>query len=146
MFAEIYGYMINNPFYSLALSSVSFLIGVLIGHWLAVGRDRRSEYNKAAQQFREVFNSTLQKLQSPHTGVAWDILIKDYERHHIAVIEFENYLKGWERNKFLKAWNNYIPLEQYCAKDINMSLEKQKEVEHLGLERIKSIVAFGKPR
>jgi hypothetical protein len=36
-----------------AVSIVTFVVGLLLGHWLAPGRDNRREFNEAAQPVRD---------------------------------------------------------------------------------------------
>jgi len=35
------------------VSIVTFFLGLLLGHWLALGRDKRKEFNEAAQPVRD---------------------------------------------------------------------------------------------
>jgi hypothetical protein len=46
--------LLTNPTVLVLLNLVSFLIGLLIGNWLAINRDRRKERNDAAKAVRAI--------------------------------------------------------------------------------------------
>lgn len=94
----------------------SALVGFLIGHWLAIGRDRRQEFHRAAQKLRDVFLPVLKYMHFNYYAFHEDLktfLEKDFDAQRSAVIEFTYYLRG-DRTKrtFLKAWHEYC-----CCKD-----------------------------
>jgi len=51
----------------LAWSALSFFLGLLLGHWLAIGRDRRKEFNESAAPLREW---VLRQLDRPDGGIS----------------------------------------------------------------------------
>jgi len=51
---------------ALGWSVLSFFLGLLLGHWLAIGRDRRKEFNESAWPVRKWI---LGQLANPNWGV-----------------------------------------------------------------------------
>ncbi|MEN5039258.1 hypothetical protein ABE424_03625 [Stenotrophomonas sp. TWI1149] len=52
---------------ALEWSVLSFFLGLLLGHWLAIGRDRRKEFNESAGPVREWI---LLQLDHPEWGLS----------------------------------------------------------------------------
>ena len=50
---EIFVIVSEQALYPFAASSIPFLIGLLWGHWIALGRDKRNEFNAAVDPLRE---------------------------------------------------------------------------------------------
>lgn len=88
-------------------SFLTFLLGLALGHWLAIGRDKRKEFNAAAQKFHAAFFQTIQLLRS-QTQDVFNIItpavINDQEK---AVIEFERVLSKFKRSALAAAWSRY---------------------------------------
>lgn len=40
------------PLTAIAISTITFLVGLIAGNWLAIGRDRRKEFNAAIGPLR----------------------------------------------------------------------------------------------
>lgn len=76
------------PFGALA-SVLSFLAGLYIGHRLAIGRDRRREFNEAAQPVR---NWILLELKGP---MGFRALPREIE-----LDTFEQCMRWWNRRRF----------------------------------------------
>ncbi len=79
----------------------------MLGHWLAIGRDKRKEFNAAADKFRAAFFQTIQLLRS-QTQDVFNIItpavINDQEK---ALIEFERFLSKSKRAALTAAWSSY---------------------------------------
>jgi len=52
---ELVRVLLSDPVYSAGVSTTAFLTGILIGNWIAIGRDKRKEYNEAAEPIRSIF-------------------------------------------------------------------------------------------
>ena len=74
------------------ISLVTFAAGLVIGHWLVIGRDKRKEFNEAARPIR-VFLLGRQEALSPTddqpSASEWDA--------------FESCLSRWQRAQFMEA-------------------------------------------
>ena len=126
-----------------AFGVVTFLIGMLAGNYLAIGRDRRKEFNQAAATFKSKVLSELEGLYPIPTNWPKDIntFLRDkFPRLQIAVNEFKTYLPKNEQAELEKAWFIYRAGEdspeayrQYYWQYIPSSgstMINGKEVEH----------------
>lgn len=76
----------------LLINFLTFLLGLLLGNWLAIGRDRRREFNEAAQPLREWL---LSEIDSPSAY-----------RERPSPIEIDTFvscLSWWRRGRFRAA-------------------------------------------
>jgi hypothetical protein len=94
-----------------AFPLVTLLLGFLVGHRLAVGRDQIHNFNRAAEKLREAFQPLL-IIVNPHQYALneelFKILERDFDRHKQAIIEFSNFLRSDKTKRaFLKAWQEY---------------------------------------
>jgi hypothetical protein len=64
LLSEIVTSFIGNPLFP----GLAFFVGLGLGHWLALGRDKRSERNDAAQTLRESLIEQLHGL-NPHSKI-----------------------------------------------------------------------------
>jgi hypothetical protein len=89
------------------------VIGFLAGHFFAVGRDRRREFNSAADAFRDAFTPALSAIRNPSFEETTnpidphDLLKEAFGKHRTAYEIFRLSLDGARRSKFDSAWINY---------------------------------------
>lgn len=80
-------------FFAAGFAFVNFLLGFLIGHRLALLRDKRREYNKALEPIRAYL---LKSIDYP----GWQT--------YPSLVELDAFIQAlpwWMRNGFRKAWN-----------------------------------------
>lgn len=73
----------------ITISSIfSLLLGIIIGHWLAIKRDKRKEFIEAGKEFREAF---LELQSDLHLGPqnTWKLISKHHQEAVKAKIQFE---------------------------------------------------------
>lgn len=75
---------------------LTFLLGLLLGNWLAVGRDKRKEFNDAVAPIRSWLLMEKDEL-SPYN--------KSPSRNEIDL--FIHYLKPWQKSPFRRHLVNY---------------------------------------
>jgi len=88
--------MPDNALITIGVSLVTGLIGLLVGNRLAIGRDRRKEFNSLAEPI-------------------WDLLFREKERptpynaipHKVDFGLFRERLPFWKRRAFDRALQNY---------------------------------------
>ena len=125
--------ILASPFFPL----VTLLLGFLIGHRLAIGRDRRKEFNAASDEFRRIFNQAIVDIRDDDTTAFINIFSLDKDRiknHRVAYLNFRHYLRGECRNQYDDAWNQYYDdsiyqwdfdnsIREKLVKDIELLLE-----------------------
>lgn len=74
------------------LNLLTFLLGLVLGHWLAIGRDRRNEFNAALRPIR---NWLLIDIDSPSPYTPWPSPIE--------IDTFIACLPPWRRRGFRNA-------------------------------------------
>ena len=84
---------------SMLISFLTFLLGLLLGNWLAIGRDKRKEFNVAATPVR---GWLLKAKDSPSPYGPWPT---DQE-----IDRFVHYLSPWRRSSFAKHLSQYKAL------------------------------------
>lgn len=57
---------LSDPVTSALVSAASFLVGVLLGNWTAIGRDKRKEFNEAAAVVRKAYLGHRRDLRPGH--------------------------------------------------------------------------------
>jgi hypothetical protein len=83
-----------------------FLIGTLLGNWLAIGRDKRTEFNEIAQPIREI----LMKEKERKSPIVPGIGSIDADRLECA-------FPFWKRCGFRKAWEGYCGAKEETYQD-----------------------------
>lgn len=78
------------------LSLFTFFAGLLIGHRLSLGRDKRKEFNEVVQRVRPVILA-ISKNPSPYNNS-----INDEDMRFLITG-----ITPWKRRKFRKAWEHY---------------------------------------
>lgn len=80
-------------------SLLTFFLGLVLGHWLAIGRDKRKEFNDAVVPVR---NWLLRAKDAPNPYAKWP---SDEE-----LDRFIHYLRSWQRAPFRKHLSRYREL------------------------------------
>jgi hypothetical protein len=88
---------------AVALSVVTFLIGLIAGNRLALGRDRRKEFNEAAQAIRDTL--VMQKKRIRPTSPSPTV---------VEIDRFEQLLPLWKRRGFRAAFEHYLRSRREC--------------------------------
>ncbi|WP_369929428.1 hypothetical protein [Xanthomonas sp. NCPPB 2632] len=83
------------------LSLLTFLLGLVLGNWLAIGRDKRQEFNEAVSPIRRWL---IEEMKRPTPYGPWP---SDHE-----VDRFAHCLSAWHRARFLKHWASFKALHQ----------------------------------
>lgn len=108
------GTIIINILTSPGFPLATLLLGFLIGHRLAIGRDKRNDFNKAAADFREAFlpeatflkhNANVGGLSSSNT--LHGKLRNAYLRQLKALEVFKGYLSPAKITAMDRAWDEY---------------------------------------
>lgn len=146
--------IIKNP----AFGIVWGLIGFLIGNRLALGRDKRQEFNQAAAALREAFLPERLLLDIRHAPKgsedksAFEIIEPAIQRHTEAMVRFLDHLPWWKKFFFTRAWNQYM---HYKAKGVPdtpfpaMYAEEKwegKDTRKLAIKRIDKLLKFAQPK
>jgi hypothetical protein len=76
------------------ISFLTFLLGLLLGNWLAIGRDKRKEFNEAAAPVR---GWLLKSKADPSPYIPWP---SDQE-----IDRFVHCLAPWRRARFMKRFS-----------------------------------------
>lgn len=84
---------------TILVSLLTFLLGLILGHWLAIGRDKRKEFNKALEPIRVWL---LRAKDSPSPYTEWPSE-EELDR-------FIHYLRPWQRASFQKHLGRYKEL------------------------------------
>lgn len=90
------GHMDDQTLFILLTNFISLLAGLLIGNWLAIGRDRRNEFNAIVDPIRAMLLKERAD-PTPYTPGINDI---DADRLH-------SVLPIWHRRAFSQAWLSY---------------------------------------
>ena len=133
------------------------LVGFLFGNLLAIGRDKRNDFNKAAETFRDAFNETL-LLLNPQSFIdkqgedTYAILQKNIIKQEKVALEFSQILSKRKRKAFDRAWKEYcyddnnqntIFLEKYTS---HGSIIKNQKARTVAFDRINKLMEFAKPK
>jgi hypothetical protein len=111
----LFNSIITNPAFSIA----SLLIGFLLGHYLAIGRDKRNDFNKAAAIFREAFYPEIILLKHnvrvpdcrSYSDNPSEFLFAGYTLCHLKAFEvFRAYLSSKDKIGIDKAWKEYCKI------------------------------------
>ena len=106
---------------SVLLNIITFLVGLLVGNRLAIGRDKRKEFNEAAQPIRAWLLSEVER-PSPYSP-----------RPNVVQIDaFVSYLPFWKRSGFRKAYKR-----QDCARQDAMEQDSYGQVSYKDDNHIK---------
>lgn len=107
------------------VSLVTFLLGLLLGHWLRIEGDKRKEFNEVALRIRVALKSSLSGDGHCHAGID----PKDMEL-------FSHLLRWWQKSCFTKAWASY---EDEC-KNCQTQNAVYGSVEYQKTERLEKLL------
>lgn len=136
--------------YELVLIAGGFtVIGALVGGWVgyknALGIYKITEFNKAADKFRDAFITQLNVLESDvNSGRGDTSNIGEYLKSHRvsthlnAFRTFKYSLSDSEGKAIDKAWSKYCDFAQYSDKN------NQKEARALALKNLEGVLKFTK--
>jgi len=130
--------IITNPLFSVA----TLLLGFLIGDFLAIGRDRKNNFNKAADEFFAAFQNELTRLK-PESTPTYDIINPTITKHLGACSMFRRHLKGCELGRFKLAQHKYYFSTPLRPTDNEEDRNYQDERTAL-IERIEELLDFAK--
>jgi hypothetical protein len=88
--------MIDNVFITIGVSLVTGLIGLLVGNRMAIGRDKRKEFNAIAEPIRIILLQEREKLSSCSAIP-----------NKVDLVLFRERLPFWKRGAFDRALQNY---------------------------------------
>jgi len=128
------------------------LIGGIVGHRLALGRDKRKDFNDAAKIFRDSFTDEIRLLKksrprrpdwsSKEPDTAYKIIKKALAAHDVAYISFKYFLNKHRQKAFDESWREYSNhLSEY---DSGGDYAKEKEIRKTILCRIDYLCNFAK--
>jgi len=136
------------------------IVGFLAGHFLTIGRDRRKEFNKAAETFRDAFIpelSAIRTLSFPDTIDTVDpykLLKNAFDRHRVAYETYRPRVKRSHKRAFDRAWQNYYAYDD-TGEDAYEHLIKyspfyigtpNKECRELAVANIDKLLEFAQHR
>ncbi len=112
---------------------VTFLAGILLGNFFAIGRDRRKEFNTASDEFRKIFTQVLVDIHDEN--VLFDVYSVDkdvFKKLQVAYLIFRHYLKGIHRWRYDEAWDQYrYDCKEHWDFDSDIRDAVAKDIEHL---------------
>jgi hypothetical protein len=97
---------------SIAIELLTFFVGLFIGNRLALGNERRKEFNDAASTIYrslEIQRRTLEKGDFPANAEAMD---------NDAFIDIQRKLPAFKRHLFTQAINNYVLAKASCGSHV----------------------------
>ena len=102
------------------LNLITFLVGLLVGNRLAIGRDKRKEFNEAAKPIRAWLLSEVEQ-PSPYTP-----------RPNTSQIDaFVSYLPFWKRSGFREAYKRQDCARQDAMEKDSFGGVSYKEDNHI---------------
>jgi len=112
---------------------VTLLLGFLIGNRLAMGRDRRKEFNTASEEFRKIFTQALVDIRDENIPFDFYSIGKSsFKKLQVAYLNFRHFLKGIRHNQYDDAWNQYdFDCKYQWNFDDSAREEIAKDIEYL---------------
>ena len=158
---EFFNEIIKNQFFSVATG----LFGYLIGNHLALGRDKRKEFNNAASIFRNAFAEEIvllkkEKGRRPNWGnsddkwqTAHEIVGKAIKKHELAYINFRHYIGFLKKSGFDSEWKKYAEpnkekaaSNQFVEYDSLGDFQEEKLIRQRVIDRINNLMSYAKPK
>ena len=144
-----------NTFFSKLFNSpwgtvVGILIGGLIGHYLAIGRDKRKTFNWAGNEFIDAFKDFVVLLKSggvyERDGAGISCPIPD---HIAAAIKFRRHLKWFQAKRFNRELAKYKIAGAKYDDEVEKCLGVKNVSHDTNLELIKlidSLLKYANPK
>lgn len=131
---------------------MTFLLGMLLGNYFSLYRDRRKEFNEAAMEFRRFFANEIRQIKDQKHIDLEDFLTADYQDHVQALDQFLQFFTHRDKTKIIKAWNkhcwndergkirpNQIMFAHYTYLD---NEEDRVDCRQLALDNIERLIFF----
>ena len=153
--------IIVNPIFNI----ICLFIGYLAGHRLAIGREKRKEFNSAAASFRDAFVDEIRLLKkdkvlrpswggfSEGSQTAYEIVGGSINKHETAYITFRHYVGRLQRKGFDSTWHQYaepnkqiVPSQPFIEYDSLGDFQKEKDIRKDILHRIENLLNYAKPK
>lgn len=152
------------------------IVGFLAGHFLAIGRDKRKEFNEAATKFRNAFTETRKIIRESHPGTVkpgqtdfFKAFTETYQIQYDALLQFKDHPNKKDQEKIESAWeqhcwNGYATERQshglflhyqYSSQveidngkpHVKKTLEESfKEAKQLAMSNIELLLSFASPK
>ncbi len=144
---------------SILVPAFTFLLGLILGHRLALGRDKRKEFNDAASRFKSAFVEGIHRLSDQERqNDLYEFLETNFASFKKAVISFRSYLPKRKRKSFDKSWNMFrygisakgikpemelsIPVLVQYSEALSIR-DNRENARNLILFRIENLLAYG---
>ena len=124
--------LLTNPVIIALNSGIAFCLGLLIGNRLAIGRDKRKEYNAVAQPIRAAL------LKSHWGSDPFDVVTVDLLYQHLSFCQRRGFRRAIERYEQCKK-------DGVLEYDTTYGTQKYKDISHLEA-RIDELLSYVKLR
>lgn len=92
--------------YAAVLSLLTFLLGLLLGNWLALGRDKRKEFNQVSEEAFLALKRQISAIDNGTSGTS----VGD-----LSLVE--SYIAPWFRGAYRNTLNKYREAHGHCTYD-----------------------------
>lgn len=145
---ELINHIVSKIYSSHWFTVVVGLIGILIGNWLSIGREKRKEFAQAGNEFRKSINVFLVMLETNfrHENGRFNIPIPD---HLAAAKLFRQHLDRFRRKRFDKKLVQYNKAAEKYADEAEKCLGTKNVSHDTKLKLIKvidSLLKYAKPK
>ena len=131
---------------SYLIATISGITTAVVLHFLARRRDKHTEFNRAADKFREAFMQEMMVLDPDNTKEVKtvDILEKAFLKHKFAYIEFKHFLRCCELTRFNLAWHKCYYHDQWQHPFPDQYIDKNGRQR--AFQRFNKLLSFAEPK